>query len=348
MKLNQRKQQVLEAIVEDHIITAEPVSSRTIARKYRLGVSPATIRNEMADLEEMGLIEQPHTSAGRIPSQQGYRYYVDRLMRKGKLNVREENMIRSVFAQQARELAMIVQQTIKLVSQLTDYLVFLSGPQLEHTALRQVRFIPLANEDACDKSLLVIVSETGWVESKVIDLPSPVSPEELEHISNVFNTHFRGLTFSQITRAILKSVYNELSKQRQFIDLALDIIESVMERETEDALYLGGTRNILKQPEYRDVQQVRRLLDLVEEENILRTILMDARNDGVTVKIGKENGYEAIQDCSVVTAVYTLGGNVVGSFGLLGPVRMNYARAIAVAEHITRALSEALERSSGV
>jgi len=129
MKLSKRKQQILEAIVEVHIATAEPVGSRTIARKYKLGVSPATIRNEMADLEEMGLIEQPHTSAGRIPSQQGYRYYVDQLMQKGSLTEKEENLIKAVFARQVRELATLIQDTIKLVTQLTDYLVFLSGPQ---------------------------------------------------------------------------------------------------------------------------------------------------------------------------------------------------------------------------
>ncbi len=341
MKLNQRKQKVLEAVVEDHIATAEPVSSRTIARKYKLGVSPATIRNEMADLEEAGLIEQPHTSAGRIPSQKGYRYYVDRLMRKGHLTDREKSTITSIFAQQARELVDIVQRTIKIVSQCTDYLVFLSGPQLENAALHKVRFISLAP----GKAMLVIVSENGWVENKLIDLPVAVSQEELEQVERVFNNYFRGLTFPQITRAILKSVYDELSRQRLLIDLALDIIESVLKQESEDALYLGGTRNILKQPEYRDIQQVRKLLDLIEEQSVLRTILAETQNIGITVRIGRENKFDQVQNCSVVTATYTMGGNTVGAFGLLGPVRMNYARAIALVEFITQTLSNALTGS---
>jgi len=341
VKLNQRKQKVLEAVVEDHIATAEPVSSRTIARKYQLGVSPATIRNEMADLEEIGLIEQPHTSAGRIPSQQGYRYYVDRLMRKGNLTDREKSTITSIFAQQARELVDIVQRTIKIVSQCTDYLVFLSGPQLENAALHQVRFISLAP----DKALLVIVSENGWVENRLIDLPAAVSRDELEQVERVFNTYFRGLTFPQITQAILKSVYDELSRQRLLIDLALDIIESVLKQESEDVLYLGGTRNILKQPEYRDIQQVRKLLDLIEEQSVLRTILAETRDIGITVRIGRENKFDQVQNCSVVTATYTIGGNTVGAFGLLGPVRMNYARATALVEFITQTLSNALTRS---
>lgn len=339
-KLNRRKQQVLEAVVEDHISTAEPVSSRTIARKYHLGVSSATIRNEMADLEDYGLIEQPHTSAGRIPSQWGYRYYVDRLMQKSRLSGREEMLMKSLFARKAQELAAIIQQTIKIVTQFTDYLVFLSGPQLEHAALHQIRFVPLSPE----KSLLIIVAESGWVESKMIDLPAPLSEEELERVEKVFNTYLRGLTFSQIKRTIFLSIYNELTRQRQLIDYALDIIESVFNKESEETLYLGGTRNILKQPEYKDIKQVRRLMDLVEGESILRTILMETQDPGINIRIGRENKYDEVQNCSVVTAVYTLGGNTVGAFGLLGPVRMNYTRAIAVVEYITQTLSDVLSQ----
>lgn len=341
MKLNRRKQQVLEAIVESYIATAEPVSSRTIARKYQLGVSSATIRNEMADLEEMGLIEQPHTSAGRVPSERGYRYYVDWLMRKTHLTAHEETLIHAVFTQKIWELAMLIQQTIKLVTELTDYLVFSLGPQMEHAALQQIQFLPLSPE----RTLLVMVAETGWVESKIVDLPIPVSVEELDDIAKVFNTYFRGLTFARITRTILQSVYNELSKQRQLLNLVLEIIESILTQESGEALYLGGARNILKQPEYRDVKKVHHLLGLIEEENVLRTILTEADPTGITVRIGKENKYHEIQNCSIVTAVYSLGENALGAFGLLGPIRMNYARAIAVVEYIAEALSKVLSRS---
>ncbi len=327
--------------MEVHIATAEPVGSRTIARKYQLGVSPATIRNEMADLEEMGLIEQPHTSAGRIPSQQGYRYYVDQLMQKGSLTEKEESLIKAVFARQVRELATLIQDTIKLVTQLTDYLVFLSGPQLENGAFNQIRFLQLAPQ----KALLVVMAESGWVESKVVDLPVPVTPEELEQIAQVFNSYFRGLTFSQITRTVLRGVYDELTRKRQLIDLTLEIIETLLTRESGEGLYLGGARNILKQPEYRDIRRVRELLDLIEGEEVLKSLLMETSPAGINVKIGKENKFQEVEECSVVTAVYTFGGNVVGAVGLLGPMRMDYARAIAVIEYITQALSEVLTRS---
>lgn len=344
MQLNERKQQVLGAVVEDHIITAEPVSSRTIARKYQLGVSPATIRNEMADLEEMGLIEQLHTSSGRVPSQQGYRYYVDRLMRRNELTVEEENQIHKVFARQARELAMIVQQTMKLVTQLTDYLVFFSSPQLEYTTLQQVQLIPLTPEQA----LMVIISETGWVESKFVDFSFPVSAQDLEQVAGVLNEHLRGLTLSQITHTVLHSVYHELARQRQLVDQIIQILESLQNRDDSDGLYLGGARNILKQPEYRDIRQVFKLLDLLEGEHALREILHDATREGITVRIGRENRQDQMQDCSVVTAVYLLGDNIMGAMGLLGPMRMNYARASAIVEHITQSLSTHLSGISKI
>ncbi len=338
MGLNARKQQVLEAIVESHIKTAEPVSSRSIARKYRLGVSSATIRNEMADLEELGLIEQPHTSAGRIPSQPGYRYYVDRLLKKSDLSSRDEKLVRTIFAQKARVLANMVQRTIKTVTKLTDCLVLLSGPQLENAALRQIKTVPLLP----GKALVVIVTVTGWVESKVIDLPSSVTAEDLTHIENVLNTYFRGLTFQQISRTILNNVYDELIKQRKAIDRIMEIVEAVLQDDSDEAIYLGGTQNILKQPEYSDIDEVRNLMGLIEEESTLRSILLDTHPHAVTVRIGREIKCDLASNYSVVTAVYNIGGYAVGAFGLLGPIRMDYARAMAVVEYITKVLSEVL------
>ncbi len=340
MGINIRKQQVLEAIVESHIATAEPVSSRSIARKYRLGVSSATIRNEMSDLEELGLIEQPHTSAGRIPSQSGYRYYVDRLMKNSSLTTQEKRIISSMFAQKAKAINNLIQRTIKTVTHLTDYLVLLSWPQLENAALKKIKVLPLTP----DQSLMVIMTETGWVESKVIDLPSGMTSDSLERIENVLNTHFQGLTFPQISRTILHSVYDELLKQRKLLDRIMGIVEAVLQENADEGIFLGGAYNILKQPEYSDIAAVRNLMSFIEEESILRSILQKTNPTEVTVKIGKEINYDPAAKYSVVSAVYSIGGNVVGSIGLLGPMRMDYARAIAIIEYITGTLSETLSK----
>jgi heat-inducible transcriptional repressor len=340
--INKRKRQVLEAIVESHIATAEPVSSRSIARKYRLGVSSATIRNEMSDLEELGLIEQPHTSAGRIPSQSGYRYYVDRLMKKSNLTSQEEKIIGAIFAQKAKAINNIIQRTIKTVTQLTDYLVLLSWPQLENAAFKKIKVLPLTPE----QSLVVIMTETGWVESKIIDLPSGMTSDALERIENVLNTYFQGLTFPQISRTILHSVYDELLKQRKLLDRIMGIVEAVLQENADEGVFLGGAYNILKQPEYSDIAAVRNLMSFIEEESILRAILQKTNPSEVTVRIGREINYDPAAKYSVVSAVYSIGGNVVGSIGLLGPMRMDYARAIAIIEYITDTLSEALSKDT--
>jgi heat-inducible transcriptional repressor len=166
--------------------------------------------------------------------------------------------------------------------------------------------------------------------------------DDLEQVAGVLNNHFRGLTFSKITRTVLQSVYQELTRQRQLLDYVLEIMESMAKRESADGLYLGGTRNVLKQPEYQDVQQVRKLLDLVEGEQTLREILHETTGEGITVRSGRENRHDQVQDCGVITAVYLLGGNIVGSMGLLGPVRMNYARASLIVDCIAQSLSDYL------
>jgi heat-inducible transcriptional repressor len=240
-------------------------------------------------------------------------------------------------------LALVVQHAIKLVTQLTDYLVFFSGPQLEHTALQQVRLIPVAPE----RALMVIVSETGWVENKFVEFDFPVTVEDLEQVAGVLNDHFRGLTFSQITRTVLQNVYQELTRQRLLLDYVLEIMESMAKSDSADGLYLGGARNVLKQPEYQDVQQVRKLLDLVEGEQTLREILHETTDEGITVRIGRENRQDQVQDCGVITAVYLLGGNIVGALGLLGPVRMNYARASSIVDYIAQSLSDYLSGPHG-
>lgn len=340
MGINIRKQQVLEAIVESHIVTAEPVSSRSIARKYRLGVSSATIRNEMSDLEELGLIEQPHTSAGRVPSQSGYRYYVDRLMKNSGLSAQEKRIISSIFAKKAKAINNLIQRTIKTVTQLTDYLVLLSWPQLENAALKKIKVLSMTP----DQSLVVIMTETGWVESKVIDLPSGMTPDSLERIENVLNTYYQGLTFPQISRTILHNVYDELLKQRKVLYRIMDVVEAVLQENSEEGIFLGGAYNILKQPEYDDIVEVRNLMSFIEEESILRSILQKTNPTEVTVRIGKEINYDPAAKYSVVSAVYSIGGNAVGTIGLLGPMRMDYARAIAIIEYITGTLSETLSK----
>jgi len=343
LRIDERKQKVLEAIIKDYVATAEPVGSRTIARKYGLGVSPATIRNEMADLEEMGLIEQPHTSAGRIPSQRGYRYYVDYLMEKYDLTESEKSSISSSFARRIREIDLTIQETGRLLSQLTNYTAIVMGPVPLQKVISRIEFIPLQP----GKVMLIMVSDTGMIMHKILDMPESVEESDLHRISQVLNLRMQGVMFDRIKRTLLQELRKELMRQRQLLALVLEILDEYLRSGGEEKVYLGGILNILNQPEFRNVEKIKKLIAVLEEEEFLKELLAEGEGEGVTVRIGDENRRQEFQDCSVVIANYEVGGRVMGRLGILGPTRMEYSRAVSVVEFVSRALSEVLGEFMG-
>lgn len=343
LRIDERKQKVLEAIIKDYVATAEPVGSRTIARKYGLGVSPATIRNEMADLEEMGLIEQPHTSAGRIPSQRGYRYYVDHLMEKYDLTESEKSSISNSFARKIREIDLTIQETGRLLSQLTNYTSIVMGPVPLQKVISRIEFIPLQ----VGKIMLILVSDTGMVMHKILDMPESIEENDLHRISQALNLRLQGVMFDNIKRTLLQELRSELMRQRQLLATVLEILDEYLRSGGEEKIYLGGILNILNQPEFRNIERIKKLIAVLEEEDFLRELLAEGEGEGVTVRIGDENRRQEFQDCSVVIANYEVGGRVVGRLGILGPTRMEYPRAVSVVEFVSRALSEVLGEFMG-
>lgn len=343
MKMDHRKKQILVAIIHDYIDTAEPVGSRTIARKYNLGVSPATIRNEMADLEESGYLKQPYTSAGRIPSERGYRYYVDYLMKTEDLSEQEINMIKKEYKTKVREMAEVIQVTGRLLSRLTNYTAMILAPQLGVGAFKHIQLVLLRPAQA----MLVVVMGNGAVQHWLVNIPEHITQEDLEKISQVMNAKFQGLTMKKIRQSLLHEVYSELAKYRRVLDMALELINENLKREKEDRVYLGGVFNILNQPEFHNIEKLKTLLSLLEQEDLLRNLLTcDEQVEGVTVRIGKEMNYDEINECSMVTAIYKIGGKQIGSIGILGPTRMKYERVVSVVEYTTRYLSRVLEKIS--
>ncbi|GAW93454.1 heat-inducible transcriptional repressor HrcA [Calderihabitans maritimus] len=339
-ELDSRKRKILQAIVQDYIATAEPVGSRTIARKYNLGVSPATVRNEMADLEEMGLLEQPHTSAGRIPSDQGYRYYVDCLMEKHQLADEERDYIRQKYTQKVKEIEEVIQRTSQLLSDLTNYTSLILAPHLGKSSIHQIQLISILP----GKALVVIVTTAGVVENQILDVPESITPRDLERISAVFNEKLRGKALNEIKKLSLRELYSDLAKQKHVLNLVLELLEEILLMEKEEKVYLGGTLNIFEQPEFKNVERLKNLLKNLEEENILRSLLLETSKSGLTITIGGENRYEGFRDCSVITATYEVNNEVVGTIGILGPTRMEYSKAVAIVEIIAEHLSEALTR----
>lgn len=339
MAMDDRKKKVLLAIVKDFIATAEPVGSRTISKKYDLGVSPATIRNEMADLEAMGYIEQPHTSAGRVPSDIGYRYYVDCLMEKYPLSEVEKNYIRKRFSQKIREIQDVIDIGAELLSEMTNYTSLIMGPYHQEDRLKQVVLLPVASE----KILLVAISQSNNVSNYLLDAPPSLTESDLDRITRVWNNRIKGLTISEIGHEVLNEIYEELHAYRKVIQ---NIVTALFEGHEQPGgvVSLSGSLNIFNQPEFRDLEKIRDILELLDSPIVIKDILADTQPKGLTIKIGGENKLEGINQCSIVTATYNLDGEMKGHIGILGPTRMNYAKAAALVEIMAQQLTHSLKK----
>ena len=338
--LDERKCKILQAIVDDYISTAEPIGSRTIARKYDLGISPATIRNEMADLELLGYIEQPHTSSGRIPSVKGYRFYVDCLMAPQQMTTNEINLINNWYTAKARRIDEVFQETARIISRMTRNISMVLAPQLSQCAFKYLQFLPFDQE----RVVLVIVTDSGIVENKIIDIPEDISFKELQQIAAGMNSRLHGLTFNEISTAMLKELKQDIIPNPKLLETALEIIKQALGGSKGDKVYLGGTTQLLSQPEFQDVEKVKGLLNMLEEERLLCDIMKMKGQEGVIVTIGQENKYSGIQDCSMVQATYRIDGQIVGTVAVLGPTRMEYGKIMTVLEFMHSHLGEVLKK----
>lgn len=338
MQMDERKKKILRAIVQDYIATAEPIGSRTIARKFELGVSPATIRNEMADLEELGLIEQPHTSAGRVPSDAGYRYYVDWLMDRPQLREDEKSIIEKETTKRILEIQEVITSASRLLSQLTSLTSVVMRPQRGKSAFGQMHFLPYQPGQA----LMVIVKENGAVENHIVDIGEDLTAEELQQVAAVFNQNMKGQSLSRVNRSLLYEMYAELTRQRNLIDNSLEILSNILDDDTEkECVFLDGTLNMLNQPEFRDLDKVKNLFKVFEENQAMKKLFPSAQ-EGLTVTIGGENTVKEFQNCSVISATFKVNNETVGALGVLGPTRMDYAKAMAIVDFLTISLTDAL------
>lgn len=333
--MDTRKHRVLAALIDDYIATAEPVGSRTLARKYALGVSSATIRNEMADLEDQGFLEQPHTSAGRVPSDKGYRYYVDEIIKPIPLNLQQRERIHHAYHVRVRELHWFIHQTARLVSELTHYPSLVVAPPVEHAVLADLSFVSLGH----DTVLMVLKTNTGIVENQTFLLPDGFDAQQLVRLADDFTREFRGVTIDELQNRILDPLQGDINRYQGLWQLALKWVTG--QDGDEDKVSLAGPLNILNYPEFHDVDKVRRVLGFLEQAAAVE--LMNRRSDeGVQVVIGAESLLNDIQDCSLVTATYRVGANVVGHLMVLGPRRMQYSRVMSVVEAVSEELTRAL------
>lgn len=338
--LNERKKKILQIIIEDYISSAEPVGSRTIARKYDLGLSPATIRNEMSDLELLGYLEQPHTSAGRIPSAQAYRFYVDALIEPGTLTDNDMALIDGWYNERRRNIDDIFQSTAKILSRMTQNVSMVLTNQQTIANFCYLKFLPLDSQHA----ILCIVADDGSIDTNVVDIPLGISSEEMDYLAGKMSKLLEDRNLSDISVEILQNVHTDVVEDKLIFSSLLQAVRKMTGRRQEQKVFLGGTKQLLNQPEFRDVERVRNLLGILEEEKVLKDLLQGGEDSGLKVTIGSENKFTGIQDCSMVQATYRLNGQIVGTMAVLGPTRMEYGKVISVMDYLHKYLKTILDK----
>lgn len=338
-ELDQRKQRVLKAVIDDYIESAEPVGSRTLARKYNLGVSPATIRNEMADLEMLGYLEHLHTSSGRVPSSKGYRFYVDGLIPPKPVSDDEKALIDRWYKGRVQRIEEVFQETARIISQVTRNVSLVLAPQMTQAHFHCLQFLPLDDR----RVITVLMTDAGFIENKILAMPDGASFEDFQRMAAVINKNLAGHTLRTIEHHSMAEIKDEIQDQ-QLYEAALGIIHRALDSSKRERLYLGGTTQMLAQPEFHDVEKVKDTLLMLEEEELMKDILHAHMGDGLGVIIGQENEDSHFKDSSLITATYHLDGELLGTIAVLGPTRMEYAKAMSLLEYMNTNLTDVIKR----
>lgn len=337
-----RRNKVLEIVVDSYISTAYPVGSFTVSKKYKIGLSPATIRNIMSELEELGYITHPHTSAGRVPTDKGYRYYVDSLMELKHLTPEEKELVARQLNQDLDELGDIVRKTGRMISALTRQTSLISFPRAKKRTFRRIELIKASPT----KIYAILFTVQGVVKHSIFELKQDIEEDELSRISRFLNDELSNLQLNEIKGHLLNKVLSESDTFHYLFKHAMDILSlSHLLEEEAEKLLLDGTHHIIEQPEFKDSEKVKAVLKALEDEDeILNIMDEDLDEDKVRVHIGSENRYEDIRECSIVISNYKIGRENIGSIGVIGPTRMDYSRMVSVVEYIGQIFSGLLTK----
>jgi len=342
MQLDERKFLILQAIIDDYITTAMPVGSRTISRKSGVGFSPATIRNEMSDLEELGYLDQPHTSAGRVPSNKAYRLYVDRLLKVGKLSIDERERMHDYMQARSAQVDGVIRSAAQVLADATQYTSVIVAPKLGTLRIKHIQLVPVAEGTA----LMIIVTNLGIVKDAVIRVPDGLDSDDLYSISRILTDRLANKPLEAV-RQTFAELLRENEHNRKLMGEALHVIEKKLESEDSTDIVIGGSSKLLNYPEYSDVEKARNFLAVLESRDTVRRLFGRGGGMEVTIRIGPENDVPEMSDCSIVTAQYRVGDQSTGTLGIIGPTRMNYNRVIPVLEFMSRAMTELLSNRKG-
>ncbi len=346
MTLDDRKRQILRAIVENYIEHAEPVGSRSIAKNTDLNLSAATIRNEMGDLEEMGFLLQPHTSAGRVPSSQGFRFYVDSLMERYRMTAGEIQQLRGAMLHKIRELDKIVKDVSAVFSNYTNLPTFGMLPAMEYAVIKAIKLVAVDS-----KTLMVILSDSsGLIKNKLLRLKEPVNESMLDEMTRVLNQNLSGYTRSEITLERIIQVVNAVGSNHEILSSVLELVQQAISEIDNHEIFMEGSTNILRFPEYNEITKIKEILEFFDDKQKLESLVthLPSITDGeVKVFIGDENELPQLKNNSVVLSTYKAGPNLTGVIGVVGPMRMDYAKVVSgvgfFSKQLGKLLSDRLE-----
>ena len=333
-ELDERKQKILHAIIQNYLETGEPVGSRTISKYADLGLSSATIRNEMSDLEEMGYIIQPHTSAGRIPSDMGYRFYVDQLRKEKEQEVTE---MKELMIQRQDKMELVLKQMAKVLAANTNYATMITSPQYHRTKLKFIQLSVISE----DQLLAVVVAEGNVVKNKVIPISHGLDNETILKLNILLNTSLNGLTMEEINLSTIAKLKEQAGIHSEVINSVLDAVAEAIQMDDDLEVYTSGTTNIFKYPELADSTKASALISAFEDKQQLASLMEDMKDGedtGIQVYIGNETPGQTMKDCSVVTTTYELGEGMRGTIGIVGPKRMDYEKVVDNLKTLTNQL----------
>ena len=332
--LDKRKRQILQAVVDEYINTAEPVSSATLVKKYGLDYSSATVRNELAELENIGYLDKPHTSAGRIPSEKGYRFYVDELLNDQDISLEEIKYIQSKLSTKVDEIEDLTKITTSTLSEITHYTTVAIGPKTDMEIISEIKFVLLGSR----MLMVVIVTDSGLVKETIIKYDDDITENQVEILNNLFNSKLKGKPLNKIDKPMEEYILSEITYSIDVIKRVIEQINKVIEQENN--ILLEGAKKAFDLPEFKSLELAKNFVNVLDEKDVMIDILNSGVAKDINVYIGEENSNEQLKDFSVATFKHSVGNKDFGTIGIIGPKRMDYSKVISVMKYISKKIND--------
>ena len=341
--LDERKKKVLQAIVEEYINTAEPVSSGSITKGHGLDYSSATIRNDMAQLENIGFLDKPHTSAGRVPSAEGYRYYVNELLKEDNLTLEEIKYIQNKLKIKVNEIEDLTKVATTTLSEITHYTTVAVGPKADKQIIEEIKFVSLGQR----MLMVVIVTDTGLVKETIIKFDEDITESQVDTLNNLFNTRLRGKPLSKIDKPMAEYIFSEVHYSIGIMNAIINQINKIIEEENNN-IFLEGAKRSFDLPEFKSMKVAKNFINLLDAKDEMLEIFNSGEAEDINVFIGNDAENSNLKDFSIITFKHTLGDKDLGTIGIIGPKRMDYAKVISVMKYISKKLNEDNNKKEGM